>query len=212
MNVWQSFLDGLFATSWLEFVAVIFGIASVMLSRKENIWVYPTGIINTSIFIYLCLMGGLYAEAGVNAYYTVMSVVGWVLWTQKEDGKQALFIRRSNAMEWRNALIFFVLCWLVLYTVLRHFTDSTVPLADGFASASAYTAMWLMARKRLENWIWWGITNVASIPLYFVKGYVFTSFQYVVFLILSVLGYLEWSRRLQITKIATPTSTEANNK
>lgn len=212
MNVWQSFLDGLFATGWLEFVAVVFGIASVMLSRKENIWVYPTGIFNTSIFIYLCLMGGLYAEAGVNAYYTVMSVVGWVLWARKEDGRQALSIRRSSAIEWRNSLIFFVLCWLLLYAVLRHFTDSTVPLADGFASASAYTAMWLMARKRLENWIWWGITNVASIPLYFAKGYVFASFQYVVFLVLSVLGYLEWHRRLRATKTATPTSIGADNK
>jgi nicotinamide mononucleotide transporter len=73
-----------------------------------------------------------------------------------------------------------------------------VPLADGFASASAYTAMWLMARKKLENWVWWGITNVASIPLYFIKGYVFTSFQYVVFLVLSILGYLEWRKRCNI--------------
>ena len=196
MNIWQQFLDGLFATTWLEFIAVTFGIASVMLSRLENIWVYPTGIINTTIYIYLCFLGGLYAEAGVNFYYTVMSVIGWVLWSRKSEGQTALQISRSNPIEWRNALIFFTLCWAVLYFILKKFTDSTVPLADGFASAAAYTGMWLMARKKLENWIWWGITNVASIPLYFVKGYVFTSFQYVVFLVLSVLGYLEWRRRL----------------
>lgn len=195
MDIWQQFLDGLFATGWLEFVAVIFGIASVMLSRLENIWVYPTGIINTTIYIYLCFLGGLYAEAGVNFYYTVMSVIGWVLWSRKNEGQVILQISRSNTKEWRNALIFFTLCWAVLFFILKKFTDSTVPLADGFASAAAYTAMWLMARKKLENWIWWGITNVASIPLYFLKGYVFTSFQYVVFLVLSVLGYLEWRRR-----------------
>jgi nicotinamide mononucleotide transporter len=195
MNIWQQFLDGLFATTWLEFIAVTFGIASVMLSRLENIWVYPTGIINTTIYIYLCFLGGLYAEAGVNFYYTVMSVIGWVLWSRKSEGQTVLQISRSEPSEWRNALIFFTLCWAVLYFILKKFTDSTVPLADGFASAAAYTAMWLMARKKLENWIWWGITNVASIPLYFIKGYVFTSFQYVVFLVLSVLGYLEWRRR-----------------
>lgn len=196
MDIWQSFLEGLFATTWLEFVAVVFGIASVMLSRIEHIWVYPTGIINTTIYIYLCFLGGLYAEAGVNFYYTVMSIVGWVLWTQKKEGGEILHISKSNAKEWRNALVFFAACWLVLYVILKSFTDSTVPLADGFASAAAYTAMWLMARKKLENWVWWGITNVASIPLYFIKGYVFTSFQYVVFLVLSVLGYLEWHRRI----------------
>ncbi len=196
MDIWQRFLEGLFATGWLEFVAVGFGIASVMLSRKENIWVYPTGIINTSIYIYLSILGGIYAEAGVNFYYTVMSVVGWVLWTQKKEGTQVLHISVSSMREWRNALIFFFLCWFILFSILKKFTDSSVPLADGFASASAYTAMWLMARKKLENWIWWGVTNIASIPLYFIKGYVFTSFQYVVFLLLSVLGYLEWRRRI----------------
>ena len=178
MDIGQQFLDGLFATTWLEFVAVIFGIASVILSRLENIWVYPTGIINTTIYIYLSILGGLYAEAGVNFYYTVMSLIGWVLWAQKSSGESVLHITRSNAVEWRNALIFFTFCWAALYFVLKKFTDSTVPLADGFASAAAYTGMWLMTRKKLENWVWWGITNVASIPLYFIKGYVFTSFQY----------------------------------
>jgi len=197
MDIWQQFLDGLFATGWLEFVAVVFGIASVMLSRIENIWVYPTGIINTSIYIYLCMVGGLYAESGVNFYYTVMSVIGWVLWSKKNEGQVVLHISQSTLIEWRKSLVFFALCWGVLYFILKKFTDSTVPLADGFASATAYTAMWLMARKKLENWIWWGITNVASIPLYFIKGYVFTSFQYLVFLVLSVLGYIEWRRRIR---------------
>lgn len=196
MNIWQQFLDGLFATGWLEFLAVAFGIASVMLSRMENIGVYPTGIINTTIYIYLSILGGLYAEAGVNTYYTVMSIVGWVLWARKKEGASLLHISASTWPEWRNAVLFFFLCWAVLYGILKHFTDSSVPMADGFASAAAYTAMWLMARKKLENWIWWGITNIASIPLYFIKGYVFTSFQYVVFLILSVLGYIEWKRRI----------------
>jgi len=201
MDIWQQFLDGLFATGWLEFVAVIFGIVSVLLSRLENIWVYPTGIINTTIFIYLSIIGGIYAEAGVNFYYTVMSVVGWVLWSQKKEGQKVLQISRSTTSEWRSSLTFFFMCWGVLFLVLKKFTNSTVPLVDGFASASAYTAMWLMARKKLENWIWWTITNVASIPLYFVKGYVFTSFQYLVFLLLSVLGYLEWRKRCKMYEV-----------
>lgn len=195
MNIWQQFLDGLFATTWLEFIAVVFGIASVLFSRIENIWVYPTGIINTAIYVYLSIIGGLYAEAGVNVYYTVMSLIGWAMWAQKTEGQHTLHISASNSKEWRNALIFFAVCWGALYLILKKFTNSTVPLADGFASASAYTGMWLMTRKKLENWIWWIVTNVASIPLYFIKGYVFTSFQYIVFLILAVMGYFEWRKK-----------------
>jgi nicotinamide mononucleotide transporter len=200
-EIWRELLEGLYATTWLEFIAVIFGIVSVLYSRAENILVYPTGLVNTSLYIYLCLIAGLYAEASVNAYYTVMSLVGWVMWAKKAEGEAGLKITASTASEWRNALLFFGGSWLLLWFVLSRFTDSTVPLADGFASASAYTGMWLMTRKKLENWIWWIVTNLASIPLYFVKGYVFTSFQYVVFLILAVLGLLEWRRKL-LKKVA----------
>ncbi|MDW8229758.1 MAG: nicotinamide riboside transporter PnuC [Saprospiraceae bacterium] len=202
MLMWQDiagqFIEGLRQTSALEFVAVVFGIASVLFSRKENILVYPTGLVNTTLYIYLSVVAGLYAEAGVNVYYTVMSLVGWANWARKKpDGRPQLRIARSSAREWAGALLFFGACWGVLYFILYQWTDSTVPAADGFAAATAYTGMWLMTRKKLENWLWWMVTNLAAIPLYFVKGFVFTSFQYVVFLVLAISGYLEWRRRLQ---------------
>lgn len=195
-DFWQQLLDGLFATTWLEFVAVFFGIVSVLYSRMENILVYPTGLVNTAIYIYLSFVAGLYAEAGVNFYYTVMSITGWILWARKREGQTALHITRSTRREWVWTLSFFGACWLVLFLILRHWTDSTVPLADGFASATAYTGMLLMTRKKLENWLWWILTNIASIPLYFIKGFVFTGFQYAVFLVLAVMGYAEWRRKL----------------
>ncbi|MCC6282488.1 MAG: nicotinamide mononucleotide transporter [Saprospiraceae bacterium] len=194
-DLWQQLIAGLWATTWLEFIAVVFGIASVLLSRSEHIGVYPTGIINTGIYIYLSIVAGLYAEASVNIYYTIMSVVGWVMWSQKQGDGDKLHITASSRKEWINALIFFGLCWVVLWFVLHKYTNSTVPLADGFASATAYTGMWLMARKKLENWLWWIATNITAIPLYFIKGYVFTSFQYLVFLVLAVLGWVEWKKR-----------------
>ncbi len=201
-EIWQLFTTGLRATTGLEYIAVFFGILSVLLSRLENIWVYPTGIVNTTIYIYLSVLGGLFAEAGVNVYYTVMSVIGWVLWARQKDGVSALRISASSRREWLWALGFFAVCWGVLYLILHQFTPSTVPVADSFASAAAYTGMWLMAKKKLENWIWWIVTNIASIPLYFIKGYVFTSFQYVVFLVLAVMGYVEWRRKLRLAEAA----------
>lgn len=196
-DFWQKLLEGLFATTWIEFVAVVFGILSVLYSRAENILVYPTGLVNTTLYIYLSIAAGLYAEASVNGYYTIMSLIGWVMWARKKNGDKVLHITASSTAEWRWALLFFGACWAVLWTVLQQFTDSSVPAADGFAAAAAYTGMWLMTKKKLENWIWWIITNIASIPLYFSKGFVFTSVQYLVFLVLAILGYLEWQKKLK---------------
>lgn len=197
-DIAQAFVEGLRQTPVLEFVAVVFGITSILFSRRENILVYPVGLVNTTLFIYLSIVAGLYAEAGVNVYYTVMSVVGWVNWARKKpDGRAQLGITRSNAREWGLALLFFGVWWAGLYVVLGRWTDSTVPAADSFAAATAYTGMWLMTRKKLEHWLWWMATNLTSVPLYFVKGFVFASLQYLVFLALAVLGYIEWRRRLR---------------
>ncbi|RYZ30831.1 MAG: nicotinamide riboside transporter PnuC, partial [Sphingobacteriales bacterium] len=193
--------EGLQKTGWLEYTAVIFGIVSVFFSRKENILVYPTGLISTTIFTYLCFVWELYAEASLNFYYTAMSIYGWILWSSKsgQGSNGPLAISRSTHKEWQLAILFFCASWGVLYLVLKTFTDSTVPVADSFASAAAYTGMWLMAKKKLENWVWWILTNIASIPLYFYKQAVFTSFQYVVLLLLAISGYIAWNRKLKKT-------------
>ncbi|MBK6930585.1 MAG: nicotinamide mononucleotide transporter [Saprospirales bacterium] len=208
-DLWQQLAAGLLATTWLEFAAVLFGIASVLFSRMENIWVYPTGLVNTTIYIYLSVVAGLYAEAGVNFYYTVMSIAGWILWARKTGGQTALHITRSSCSEWQWTLAFFFACWAVLYLLLDHWTDSTVPLADGLASAAAYTGMLLMTRKKLENWLWWILTNLAAMPLYFFKGFVFTAFQYAVFLLLAVSGYIGWRRKLAGSATLPATSAPA---
>ncbi|MEO6960970.1 MAG: nicotinamide riboside transporter PnuC [Puia sp.] len=236
----QQFLSDIQQTTWIEFIAVITGIASVIYSRKENILVYPVGMVSTGIFIYLYLKHGLYADASVNFYYTVMSILGWHMWSRKTGSrpaediranqmnaksdlrtgnsshqptfaslrrprpstinhqpkkKTALKITASTPKEWLNAFIFFSVCWVLLYLFLKHFTDSTVPVADSFTSGAAFTGMWLMNKKKLENWTWWIITDLASVPLNFYKHLVFTSFQYLVFLILAVMGYISWRKK-----------------
>jgi nicotinamide mononucleotide transporter len=199
----HQFIEGIKATGLLEFIAVITGIASVVFSRKENILVFPVGIISTAIYIYLYLTHGLYADATVNLYYTVMSITGWWMWARKKDGEAILMITRSNAKDWQQAMLFFAASWLLLFIVLKKFTDSTVPQADSFTAAAAFTGMWLMNKKKLENWIWWIITDIVSIPLNFYKGLVFTSFQYTVFLVLATMGYITWRQKLAAQKAVT---------
>lgn len=192
----SQFLKDLHQTGWLEFIAVVTGIASVVFSRKENILVYPVGMISTGISIFLYITHGLYADASVNLYYTVMSIIGWIMWSKKTDGKTALHITVSSIKDWRDSLLFFSAFWVVLYGLLSRFTDSTVPIADSFTSAAAFTGMWLMNKKKLENWTWWIITDLASVPLNFYKHLVFFSFQYLVFLILATMGYITWRKKI----------------
>jgi len=199
-EIWQQFIEGMQHTSLLEYVAVFAGIASVWFSRLENIWVYPTGLINTIIYIYLSVNGHLFGEASVNLYYTIMSIYGWILWAKKDAQQHyVLRITFSSKKEWLHQLTFFSAFYVVIYFSLsylkREFAPEAIPWGDAFASATAYTGMWLMAKKKVESWYWWIATNIASIPLYFVKHYVFTSVYYFVLLIMAVFGLFEWIKR-----------------
>ena len=193
--------NGLIQTTWIEAVAVIMGIVSVWYSRKENILVFPTGIINTTLYIYLSFKGHLLGEASVNLYYTIMSFYGWYWWSRKKEDQvtNALQITSSNNKQRGQQLLVFLGFYAVLFIVLQflknNFAPDAIPWADALASASAYTAMWLMAKKKVESWIWWILTNITSIPLYFIKGYAFTSFQFIVLLILAIAGYISWKEK-----------------
>jgi nicotinamide mononucleotide transporter len=206
-EIWQQFLDGMRQTGWLEYIAVFAGIASVWFSKKEHVLVYPVGLVNTVIYIYLSLKGHLIGEASVNLYYTIMSVYGWYAWTQKDRQHQpVLHIRFSNRQDWMMQTGLFAFFYLVIYLVLsylkQNFAPGALPWADAFASATAYTGMWLMTRKKVESWYWWIATNIASIPLYFVKGYVFTSVYYAILLVLAIQGLQAW--KLKANSIAKP--------
>ena len=200
-QILTSIYNGLIQTTWLEAIAVIAGIVSVWYSRKENILVFPTGLINTIIYIYLSLKGHLLGEASVNVYYTGMSLYGWYLWTRKNKTNQEiiLHITKSNGKEWAQQLLFFAGVYVVIYFsfvyIKQAFAPEAIPWADALASASAYTGMWLMAKKKVESWFWWIVTNIASIPLYFIKGYAFTSVQFIVLLVLAIAGWISWSEK-----------------
>lgn len=195
----QQVIENLKNTTLLEFVAVIAGIVSVWFSRKENIWVYPTGLVNTIIYIYLSFKFDLIGEASVNFYYTVMSIYGWWMWSRRDQLKKPLVrIQFSNKKEWIQEIIFFLFFYVTLFFIITYLKPKfpgAIPWADAFASAAAFTGMWLMARKKVESWWWWMITNIASIPLYYVKGLAFTSIYYIVLLVMAVAGLLEWQKR-----------------
>ena len=199
-EIYQQFISDMYNTRWYEYVAVFAGIASVWYSRAENILVYPVGLINTIIYIYISIKGNLLGEATVNLYYTAMSIIGWYMWLKKDTKQEVvLHITHSNKKEWINQVLFFLFFYISIFIALTYFKkqffEGVIPWADAFASATAFTGMWLMTKKKVESWYWWIATNIASIPLYFVKHYVFTSVYYVVLFIMAVFGLFEWIKK-----------------
>lgn len=187
-------------TTWYEYLAVFAGIVSVWYSRAEKILVYPVGLISTVIYIFISAEGHLLGEAAVNLYYTVMSIAGWYMWSRRDQNKKlVLHISYSGKKEWTQQIAFFLIAYIGIYTALTYsktsFFDGVIPWADALASATAFTGMWLMTKKKVESWYWWIATNIASIPLYFVKHYVFTSVYYLILLIMAVFGLLAWIKK-----------------
>jgi len=208
----------------LEFIAAFFGVISVVFAKKENILVYPTGIISTALYVYLLSQWNLYGDLIINIYYTLMSLFGWYMWSKVIDDKMNhIPITTTNTADKLKATGIFLSTSIFVIIVYRYynvmpkdlsFTESVdfafsnltsgslekfrlaTPFIDTFTTGIFFAAMWLMALKKIENWTLWIIGNIASIPLYFVKGYGFTGIQYFIFLILAILAYKQWKKIL----------------
>ncbi len=181
----------------LEIIAVIFGLLSVFFSKQENILVYPTGIISTAIYVYLLYHAGLYGDMSINAYYFAMSIYGWYYWLHPKAGGDVPPISRASLKENLIGIGILLVSAGLLYYVLANHTDSDVPVIDSITTAIFFVGMWFMARKNIENWIYWIVGDLISVPLYIYKGLGLTSFQYVIFLGLAVAGYVSWRRKLK---------------
>lgn len=185
----------------LEIVAVLFGLISVLFAKKNNILVYPTGIISTLIFVYLLNKWGLIGDMLINGYYTTMSVYGWYIWTRKTNNKPDFPISRMSVKEYYHAIIIFMLTILFVVVVYKYFNKFThwTAYIDTFTSGIFFVGMWLMAKRKIENWLLWIVGDIVSVPLYFYKGYTFTSLQYIIFTIIAIYAYLEWKKHLTKT-------------
>jgi nicotinamide mononucleotide transporter len=181
----------------LEIIAVVFGILSVWFSKKNNILVYPTGMISTSIFTYLLFKWSLLGDMVINAYYFMMSIYGWYIWTRKVNNIVTPISKVSSPEKITSLIIFF--CSLsFVYGIYNYFDKwgSYTSYIDNFTTAVFFVAMWLMANRKIENWIFWIIGNIISIPLYFYKGLTFTSIQYIIFTVIAISGYYTWKKIL----------------
>lgn len=182
----------------LELLGVVFGFLSVWYSKQENILVYPTGIISTAIFVYILWVFGLLGDMLINVYYFSMSIYGWYYWTRKDDNNQEVPVTQTTKKEHLWCVVIFLLTILfivVVYVVNDKFNHWTA-YVDTLTTAIFFVGMWLMAKKKLENWVYWIVGDIISVPLYFYKGLIFTSFQYLLFTIIAIYGYQAWKKSL----------------
>lgn len=189
--------------NWIELTAAIFGVISVWYARKEKILVFPFGIINVAIYIYICFEARLYANAGINMVYLASNIFGWYMWSRTGDDNQKLQIRRNTPRQqvitWSSVLLIYLAVYFLLRWVNREdaaYLASWLPRIDAFNTSFFLVATVLMAVKRLENWHFWIIGNIVSIPIYASQGLYFTSGQYTVFLVLAIMGLREWNAKV----------------
>jgi len=182
---------------FLEIVAVVMGLASVYFAKKDHLWVYPTGMISTAIYVYLLVQAGLVGDVLINAYYFIMSVYGWFYWAQKKEGITVHAIASINLRETLMSVFLFIGSIVgvgLLYVFFDKANDWTAPV-DTLTTALFFVGMWLMARRKIQHWIFWIIGDVISVPLYLVKGLGLTSLQYIIFTLIAIFGYREWKKR-----------------
>jgi nicotinamide mononucleotide transporter len=199
-SIWTELLNNILATSWQEWVSTLLQITSVWFAMKNNVWVYPTGIIGVLLASYIYLFMNhppLYGESALNFYYFIMSIYGWRQWTRKKNEQIMYPVSWCSKIELLNGLFVFWGCWLMIYLILSKLTNSNTPLLDAFVSASAVSSMWWMAKRKMENWIAWVISNLAAIPLNYSKNLMLFSLMYILFLGMAVSGFFSWKKMLR---------------
>ena len=177
----------------LEIIAVFFGFLSVWFSKNNNILVFPTGMINTSIFVYLLLKWSLLGDMIINAYYFIMSIYGWYFWLKGTNNTVSPISKVSNK-DIRIVVLLFISSSVFVSLVYTFFDkwETIVSYIDILTTAIFFAAMWLMAKRKVESWIFWIVGNIISVPLYLHKGLAFTSIQYFIFTVIAIAGYIKW--------------------
>ena len=182
----------------LELTGIFFGLISVIASARNSIWVYPTGIISTLVFVYIYLTADLYGDIIINAYYFYMSVYGWYLWGRGGNAQKQLNITRTKPKDNKACLLIFTISVIFVAAVFiwNDKFDHWSYYTDTFTTGLFFVGMWLLAKRKLENWLYLIAGDIIVIPVYFYKGLLFTGFFYILLTTIAVFGYFEWKKLL----------------
>ena len=189
-------LVGLAVANRWEVLAVIFGIVSVYLSTRENIWSWPTALINVALYFVVFFEAKLYADMGLQVVYFVLSLYGWYEWLYGGENRTELHVSRTSRTLGVRLVVIGVACAALLGTMLARFTDAALPYVDSATTSTSLVAQWMMTRKILENWAVWAVVDVVYVGMFVFKRLYLTAGLYSVFFVLAVMGYIQWKRSL----------------
>ena len=187
----------------LELFAAVLGVLSVWYAKKNKILVYPTGLISTLIYVWILFKNELLGDLIINVYFFLMSIYGWFFWSRKDEGVVKNKISRLNLNESIFGIIIFIFGFIIVMSIynISDWKESYVSLIDTLTTAIFCSAMWFMARRKIEHWILWIIGDIISVPLYIYKGIFFTSIQYLIFTFIAILGFITWLKELNKKKL-----------
>ena len=177
----------------IQIGVLVFGVSEVLLARANNILLYPAGIIATVLALFSLYTAGLYAECLLHGYYLVMSVYGWWYWSKRKH-EPPVAVTFANRYDWIVTTCFVVGGTWLLFFVLSNYTDSEVPVWDAWISATGWAGMWLLARRKVENWLLLNISNAFAVPLLFIKGLPLMALLTVFLFIVACIGYVDWRK------------------
>ncbi|WP_345953937.1 nicotinamide riboside transporter PnuC [Mucilaginibacter sp. PAMB04168] len=180
-------------TTLLEWFAVLLGVAEVLLARKNSVWLYPAGIGGSAITISLLLKVGLYAESALSAYYVIMSIYGWYVWVRRSN-EPPVQVAWATRQEWVITLLIAFAGWGIIYLLLHHYTSSTVPVWDAWVSSTAWAGTWLLARRRIENWVVLNVSNLFAVPLLFHKNLALFAALTIFLFVIAIFGFFDWRK------------------
>ena len=197
ISVVNLFFEQIKNTSLLEYIGVIFGVLQVLMAKSNRVWLYPFGLISVSITLILLWQVGLYAEILLNLYYLIMSIYGWYLWTNTQT-KPAIQMSYSNPREWKTSFAIIIISFPLLVWALTQFTDSNVPYMDAWVTSTAWAGMWLLSKRKIENWIFLNLSNLIAIPLLAYKGLVLYALLTLFLFIIAIFGYFQWKKEIKL--------------
>lgn len=183
--------------NWVEIIAAALGLIGIGLQIKQSHWYWLTSILMVTLYIFVFYHSKFYADMSFQFYYLIVSIYGWYLWLtkrEKSDSESEYTVNKLNGKQLTISLLVSAALFVVTYFILKCFTDSPVPIGDAFTTALSITATWLLAKKYLENWLFWIVVDAVSTALYIIKGLYPTIILFTVLTILAIVGYFKWRK------------------
>lgn len=197
-------------SNWVELLGAILGLVYILLSIRQNKWCWPVGLLTSLLYIYVFLVTKFYADMVLQVYYVGASIFGWYNWTYgAKNGKKELPVRWVKMQEWFWIFLTTTALFLFMAFILKNYTDSSIPYWDAFTTAGSFVATWMLAKKMIENWLFWIVVDTVSLGLYIYKGLYATVILFMVYTILAIVGYLQWRREVLTQSLTTNQETKA---